>query len=55
MFDILGREVARLVDEELQLGEHKVVFEAQDLSSGVYFYRIITDEGAITKKMILLR
>jgi ligand-binding sensor domain-containing protein len=55
VFDIRGREVARLVDEELNPGEYKVIFEAKDLSSGIYFYRIITDEVSITKKMILLQ
>ena len=36
LFDILGREVATLVDEELEPGEYKVVFEAKGLTSGVY-------------------
>jgi hypothetical protein len=40
VFDILGREVATLVNEELNQGEHSVVFDARNLPSGVYFYRL---------------
>ena len=40
LFDILGREVATLVDDEYSAGEYKVLFEAPELSSGTYFYQI---------------
>lgn len=40
LYDILGREVKRLVNEEQQAGKYSVKFEAGDLSSGVYFYKI---------------
>lgn len=38
-FDVLGREVATLVDGELNPGEHSIVFDATGLPSGVYFVR----------------
>ena len=55
LFDILGREVTTLVDEELEPGEYKVVFEAKGLTSGVYFYRIIIEGFVRTKKLTLLK
>lgn len=55
LFDILGREVAILVDEELEPGVHKVVFDSKDLASGVYFYRIQAKQFVRTKKLMLLK
>jgi hypothetical protein len=55
VYDILGNEVATLVDNYRDSGYHEVIFEADNLSSGVYIYRLITDSFIQTKKMILLR
>ncbi len=55
LYDILGRRVATLVDEELEPGVHKVNFDAEDLASGVYFYRIQAETFVRTKKLMLLR
>ncbi|MDZ7291387.1 MAG: choice-of-anchor D domain-containing protein [candidate division KSB1 bacterium] len=55
LFDVLGREVAILVDEELQPGEYKVVFEASDLSPGVYLYRLQAEGFSRTKKLTLMK
>ena len=56
VFDILGNEVAELVNEQKQAGTYEVKFNAGDLSSGVYFYRLQTSSGIImTKKLLLLK
>ncbi len=62
LFDLLGREVATLVDEEFVPGEYKLLFETGELASGVYFYRIVgkTTSGTAerfvsTKKLTLLK
>ena len=55
VFDILGREVATLVNQELIPGTHKVIFEANDLPSGFYFYRLETDGFAKTRGLTLLK
>ena len=56
VFDILGNEVAELVNEQKQAGNYEVKFYAGDLSSGVYFYRLQTSNGvALTKKLLLLK
>jgi len=55
VFDLLGREVAELVNNELHAGEHTVKFDASNLPSGVYFYRLTADGQSITKRMLLLR
>ena len=55
VFDVLGREVATLVDEEQKAGEKSVVFDARDLSSGIYYYRLNAGRFSDVKKMLLLR
>lgn len=58
VYDILGREVASLVDKEQEPGNYEVQFDASSLSSGIYFYKLqVAGSGesfADTKKMLLL-
>ena len=56
VFDIMGREVATLVNEELAAGNYSRRWNASNISSGVYFYRLTTNTGFIqTKKLVLLK
>ncbi|HAX49033.1 MAG TPA: YCF48-related protein [Ignavibacteria bacterium] len=55
IFDILGREVRTLVNENLKHGIYEADFNAADLPSGVYFYKLNAGEFTETKKMILLK
>lgn len=55
VYDVLGNEVSILVDEEKPAGSYEVNFNASDLSSGVYFYKLTAGNFVSTKKMILLR
>lgn len=55
VFDILGREIKTLVNKYQAAGSYEVEFNATELSSGIYFYRIIADGFVETKKMILMR
>ncbi|MBZ0178924.1 MAG: T9SS type A sorting domain-containing protein [Melioribacteraceae bacterium] len=55
IYDILGREVATLVNKHLTPGNYEVEFNAEGLSSGVYYYRLEAGSCSQTKKMILLR
>jgi hypothetical protein len=55
IFDILGREVATLVNEQKQPGKYDVQWNASNNSSGLYFYRIQTEKIVETKKMVLLK
>jgi 3',5'-cyclic AMP phosphodiesterase CpdA len=52
---ILGNEIAELKNEVLEPGAYTVNFDASKLSSGVYFYSLITNSGSITKKMTLTK
>ncbi len=54
VFDILGREVATLVNEKQVPGNYEVTFEAKNLPSGVYFYRLIADDFVQTRKLVVL-
>ena len=55
VFDVTGKEAAVLVDENLKSGEYNINFNASNLTSGVYFYRLTTDEFTNVKKMILVK
>ena len=55
VYDILGREVAVLVSEQLSAGNHSRLWNAEGLPSGVYFYRLQAGSFTETKKLILLR
>jgi hypothetical protein len=55
VYDLLGREVAVLVDGERPAGIHSVVWDASAQTSGVYFYRLQAGTFIDTKKLILLR
>ena len=55
VFDVLGREAATLVDEELNPGEHSLVFDAKGLPSGVYFYRLQAGNFVEQKKMVAVK
>ena len=55
VFDILGSEVATLVNDELTEGIYEINFNAGELSSGVYFYTLSASDFISSKKMILLR
>jgi photosystem II stability/assembly factor-like uncharacterized protein len=55
VFDVLGREVEKIVNEELKPGTYEIEFDANNYSSGVYFYKIFTEIFSETNKMILIR
>lgn len=55
VYDILGKEVDILVNEERPAGEYKVLFNASSLASGVYFYTITSGNFIQTKKLILMK
>jgi hypothetical protein len=55
VFDVLGNEIATLVDEYKPAGRYEVEFNAASLPSGVYFYQLKAGEYIQTKKMILIR
>lgn len=55
VYNLLGQEVATLVDSFMPPGAHTVVWDAGGMPSGVYFYRIVTPDHLATKKMLLVR
>jgi parallel beta-helix repeat protein len=55
VYDLLGRKVETLVDEDKQAGQHSAIWDASAYSSGVYFYRIKAGDFTQTRKMILLK
>ncbi len=55
IYDILGKEVTTLVSDPYQAGSYVVGFNAQSLSSGIYFYRITVNDFVATKKMTILK
>ncbi len=55
IYDMLGREVAVLVDGVRNAGFHEVTFDARALSSGMYIYRLSTPQGSVSRVMTLLK
>lgn len=55
VYDVLGKEAAVLVNEELNPGLYSVKFNASDLSSGLYFYTMKTGKFTSTNKMLMLK
>lgn len=55
VFDMLGREVARLVDGNTTAGRYQVTWNADNYPSGIYFYQLRAGETIITKRMMLMR
>ena len=53
--DVLGKEIATLVNEEKPAGFYEVEFDGSNLSSGVYLYSLIVNGVIQNKKMILLK
>lgn len=55
VYNILGKEVTRLINSNKQAGNHEVEFNAENLSSGMYIYRIESGRFAETRKMLLIK
>ncbi|MFV1980347.1 MAG: T9SS type A sorting domain-containing protein, partial [Rhodothermia bacterium] len=55
VFDVTGRLVETLVDEQLSAGSYRVTFDAGNLASGVYLYRMQAGPTVITNRMLLLK
>lgn len=55
VYNVIGKEVATLVDGYTKAGNHSVTFNAEDLPSGVYLYKLVSPSGTKTGKMTLLK
>jgi flagellar hook assembly protein FlgD len=60
VFNILGGKIRTLIEGEVDAGEHTVIFDGKNdsgnpVSAGVYFYRLKTQDGALTRKMVLIK
>jgi hypothetical protein len=55
VYDILGKEIATLVNENLKAGTYEARFDASNISSGVYFYKIIAGNFTDVKKMLIIK
>lgn len=55
VFDMLGKEIITLVNENKNTGNYEITFDTKNLPSGIYFYQLKTGEYQQTKRMVLLR
>jgi cyanophycinase len=55
IYDVLGREIYTLINEIMTTGRYNLSYDASALPSGIYFYRLLTNNGSFIKKMILLK
>ena len=55
VYDILGYEIATLINAEQQSGEYQIEFDGSNLSNRIYFYRLSQRDKSIIKKMLLVK
>ncbi len=55
IFDLMGREVATLVNDERSAGFHTISWDASDIATGIYFYRLEANGFTDVKKMLFLK
>jgi len=55
IFDVSGREVAKVINQRMKAGHHKVVFYNPEMASGIYFYQIKAGKFSAIKKMLLVK
>ncbi|MDH4211654.1 MAG: YCF48-related protein [candidate division WOR-3 bacterium] len=55
VYDLIGQEVAKLVDRQMPVGQHSITFDGRNLPNGVYFYRLNTGAATRTKMCVLLK
>ncbi|MBS1492309.1 MAG: T9SS type A sorting domain-containing protein [Bacteroidetes bacterium] len=55
IFNQLGKEITNLVKQKLNAGSYELIFDATSLSSGVYYYRLETENSSLTKSMVLIK
>lgn len=55
VYDILGREVKVLLSQQLNIGEYEIEFDAKNLASGMYYYRLQSGDNVSVKKMTLVK
>jgi len=55
IFNVLGQRVKILLNKEMEMGKHKVNFDATGFSSGIYFYKLSAGRNSVTKKMVILK
>jgi len=55
IFDTLGRQTATLLDQSMNAGKHSITYDANDLPSGIYFYRLQAGQQVQLRKMTLVK
>ncbi len=55
VYDLLGREISVLLNDYLDAGIHEVIFNGNNLSSGIYFYKLTMNNYSVSKKLVLLK
>jgi len=55
IYDVAGREIKTMINKQIPAGYHEIVFDADGLTSGIYIYRLITDNFTDAKKMIYMK
>ena len=55
VFNVLGQEVATIISQDFSAGKYSFNFDANNLTSGIYFYKLVGENVNLTKKMMLLK
>jgi hypothetical protein len=55
IFNVIGQEIEVLLNENLNVGSYSFLWNAENRSSGIYFYKLITESFTVMRKMVLLK
>ena len=55
VYDVLGKQVNVLVSDYVSAGEHEIVFDGDNLSTGIYYYVLRINNSQVVKKMVLIK
>jgi hypothetical protein len=55
VYDVLGNRISTILNEFKNAGTYETTFDGSDLTSGMYFYNLISENNSITKKMMLIK
>jgi len=55
VYNLLGQQVAKIIDQQMNIGDHNILFNSGELAGGIYFYKIQTERFSDVKKMVIMK
>jgi hypothetical protein len=55
VYNLLGQQVAKIIDQQMNIGDHNIIFNSGELAGGIYLYKIQTERFSDVKKMVIMK